>query len=334
MNSPQPYEVLEQDLARWCGRDHVAVCSTGTAALHLALEALALPPGSEVLVPDFTFIACARAVTLAGLTPVFIDCGDDLNIHPPLIEEACFGHNVSAVMPVHVYGRRCDMEAIGKIADWRGLKVVEDMAEMHGVSPYQYSDVACWSFYRNKIVSGEEGGACAFLSGEQAALARKLRSLGYEGGGIWEHLPRGHNYRMTNTQAELIRVSLQNARFNIAEKCRTMRVYDDVIPSEWGFTAPTLSPWMYTIRIPGLGRGRQLRVVDALKAQGIEARPGFYPMSTQKEYRGYRRLGTCRAIGFSNEVVALPIWRTPTDMIDRNTQEEVEKIVRVIRDNL
>src|SRR5262245_15578515 len=103
----EAYQELEQALGRWVGNPNVVVCSSGTAALHLALEALPIPKGSLVLVPDFTMIACARAVTLAGLTPNFIDCGDDLLMDPTAAFLAAPA-DARAIMPVHVYGRRCN----------------------------------------------------------------------------------------------------------------------------------------------------------------------------------------------------------------------------------
>ena len=106
----QPHEQLEQEWAAFNDLDPAGMvaCSSGTAALHLALEALQLQPGSTCILPDFTMIACARAVTLAGLVPVFVDCGDDLLMDMALTPQAC-GEKTSAVMIVHIYGRQQSM---------------------------------------------------------------------------------------------------------------------------------------------------------------------------------------------------------------------------------
>ena len=114
----QPHERLELEFADWAGVKNVVACSSGTAALHLALEALELPRGAKVLVPDFTMVACARAVTLAGLVPVFVDCGEDMLISIDQLEQAVYKLNgeAHAIMPVHVYGRRCHMAAIYQLS--------------------------------------------------------------------------------------------------------------------------------------------------------------------------------------------------------------------------
>jgi perosamine synthetase len=204
----EPYQELEQQWARWNSLDPagMVVCSSGTAALHLALEAMQLSAGSKVIVPDFTMIACARAVTLAGLEPVLVDCTEhDLSIDCDLASSAVRKyHQVRAIMPVHIYGRRCPMNKITGIARCEGLYVVEDLAEAHGILPHPDTDAACWSFYKNKIIHGEEGGAVWFRSEERARHARSLRSLGFTEAHDFTHIPRGHNYRMSNAHASLV----------------------------------------------------------------------------------------------------------------------------------
>jgi dTDP-4-amino-4,6-dideoxygalactose transaminase len=147
----EPYQQFERDFGAWAGVSNVVGCSSGTAALHLALESLKLPPGSSVLVPDYTMVACARAVTLAGLTPVFVDCGDDLLMRPDLLHGgAGFPLTTSAIMAVHVYGRRCDMGRVAEFAEVNGLAVIEDLAEAHGVKPHSFTDAAYGRFYKQQ----------------------------------------------------------------------------------------------------------------------------------------------------------------------------------------
>ncbi len=169
----EAYQLLESEFGRWVGVENVVACSSGTAALHLALESLQLQAGSEVILGDFNMIACARAVTLAGLKPVFVDCCDDLTMDPDLVRSRCEvdGGKAEAILATHIYGRRCDMKEIHSVARDYDLFVVEDLAEAHGVHPHVDTDASCWSFYRNKIVAGEEGGAVAFKCPEVAELA-------------------------------------------------------------------------------------------------------------------------------------------------------------------
>jgi perosamine synthetase len=303
----EPYQRLELEWAAFNGLDPAGMvaCSSGTAALHIALEAFQLPQGSEVIVPDFTMVACARAVTLAGLTPVFVDCGDDLLMDPELIPPARIP-NGSVVMAVHVYGRRSDMERLHQFTyGGRVALVVEDLAEAHGVRPHESTDAACWSFYKNKIIAGEEGGVVWFRDPEHARLARQLRSLGFTDAHDFRHVPRGHNYRMGNLHASSILERSNdfycnpNAldQYTVGFRGKTTKQsrreiegwYDEVCPTDWKMPRRD-AVWVYDLRIPGMSRTTQWLVVDWLNAKGIAARMSFLPMSSQEEYR------TCRFV--------------------------------------
>lgn len=295
-----PYERLEQELQPWCGRENVAVCSSGTAALHIALEALELPKGSEVVLPDFTMVACARAVALAGLVPVFVDCGPDMLLDIDPLEEACSSGRASAIMAVHIYGRRCDMEAINRLASAYNLRVVEDMAELHGIHPHPATDAACWSFYRNKVVSGEEGGCVAFLFEGPTLRARSLRSMGFTDKHDFMHLAGGHNYRLADCLAEKVLASLRRFDAIMFLRRQIEALYDAACPPEWRLP-PRESPWVYDLRIPGLAN--QDEVVKAVSG----ARHAFKPMTIQPEFARCRRVGGINASQLAREVVYFQI---------------------------
>ena len=300
----QLHEQLEKSFGEWIGWRNVVACSSGTAALHLALESLQMPPDSEVVVPEFTMIACARAVTLAGLKPVFVDCKDDLTMDPKLLEKAVT-KNTKAVMPVHIYGRLCDMKAIGKIADRHGLHVVEDAAESHGAKHNYISDAICWSFYRNKIVGGAEGGAVAFLRKDHADKARWLRNMGSTELNNFLHEPRGHNYRMSDLHAADILNSLADVDRNIQKRRQVEHVYRNAI-NRAGLEHCKMPirdvVWVYDIQLPN---GNNQKIVDYLNAQGVAARVSFRPMSQQQEYKQpYRHLNAYR---LSREIIYLPV---------------------------
>lgn len=304
----EPYQLLEQEWAAFNGvpPECMAVCSSGSAALHLALECLCLPPGSEVIVPTFSMIAAARAVTLAGLRPVFVDCGDDLLMDPGLVAEAAERPKVAAILPVHVYGRRCDMAALAPLAEGAGLWLVEDLAEAHGVRPHPETDVACWSFQRTKVVHGEEGGAVAFRLPAHAALARSLRDMGFAPERDYWHAPRGWNYRLANLLAAPIRGSLLAVEASVVARWRLWAAYDAACPVEWRPPVPE-SPWVYPARVPGLTAARQDAAVQALKAAGVAARHGFRPLHLQEEYRACSFVGGGNALRASTEVITLPL---------------------------
>ncbi len=334
----QSYEQLEREIAEWSGMPHVIACSSGTAALHLALEALQLPRGSKVVVPDFMMIACPRAVTLAGLEPVFVDCDERL-----CMADGVWGQAVApethAVMFVHVYGRRCQFPK-----EWdeygASLSIVEDLAEAHGVQPHPQTDAACWSFYKNKIIAGEEGGAVGFRDLKRAALARQLRSLGFTDEHDFTHVPRGCNYRLSNANAELITHNFRpkrETRYNqvdsplwiwkVNKRREAETWYDELCPSEWRMS-PRDAPWVYDLRIPGMMPLRQTELVRALRAAGVEARHAFKPCSQQEEYRYCPVYGSGNAAVASREIVYLPL--TPGQVTRESARRAFEVIRKVV----
>lgn len=303
----QAFERLEREFGEWVDRSHMVACSSGTTALHLALEALQLPLGSEVLVPEFTMVACARAVVMAGLKPVFVDCNDDLLMEPSLCSQR-ITPTTRAIMPVHVYGRRCDMDSIASIAFEHGLKIVEDCAEYHGGTLCDRADASCWSFYRNKIVAGEEGGMISFRDEEHAELARCLRCQGFTPAHDFVHVPRGINARMSNAHAELILRSLGNADAEILRRAAIANRYDEIVPDGWRMPQRDVV-WVYDLILPaGTDMAAKVR---KLNEHGVAARMGFKPMSEQPEFRseGHEHLNAYR---LSRRVMYLPVDQGPS----------------------
>lgn len=283
-------ELHEQLEGRWSDKfgGYCVACSSGTAALHLALEALSIR--GKVAVPDFTMIACARACTLAGATPVFVDCRTDLLIDPNQIPA------VDAIMPVHIYGRGCDMDAIAGL----GKVVVEDLAECHGREPHEATAAACWSFYRNKVVHGEEGGMIRFRESQAANAARRLRSMGMGGKDPYQHLPRGHNYRMSDAHSELVLNSMDEYSATVLRRRKYEAEYTKSIPEYW-VNSHRESPWVFDVRVPGATREEMLAA-----ARASNGRPGFLPMTMQDEYRGQTGPNAAKA---SEEVFYMPLVR-------------------------
>jgi len=302
----EAYEVLEHEWATFCGCPNTVSCSSGTAALHLALEALQLPPGSQVIVPEFTMVACARAVTMAGHVPTFVDCGHYNDGLMDWVKAAnAMTDKTKAIMAVHVYGRKSPSVGIGKDL---GRLVIEDLAEAHGVKQHPQTDAACWSFYKNKIVAGEEGGMVAFKDPAHAALARQLRSLGFTDSHDFTHIPRGHNYRMSNAHAQLVLKSLSWYEENVADRRQIEQWYDEYIPRAWHMPARD-AVWVYDLRISSMTRDKQNTIVNALNSCGIACRHAFKPMSSQTEYylNGIHDITKLNAYRLSREVIYLPV---------------------------
>lgn len=309
----QAFEKLESRWASFNNLDPAGMvaCASGTAALHLAFEALQLPQGSEVVCPDFNMIACPRAIAMAGLNPFLVDCDSSLNMDWEQVLGTTWSTPLlSAVLCVHIYGHRPNMDAIHgeqrMVSNYGDIPVIEDLAEAHGTKPHNRTRVACWSFYQNKIVAGQEGGAVWFRNPEHAALARQLRSLGFTAKHDFMHVPRGHNYRLSNAHAELILPSIDRYTENVYARWQQWEWLQAACPAEWRMPKPQ-APWVFPLRIPGMDYERQGKVVAALQAAGIAARCGFKPMHVQPEFATCRRVGGQEAERASREVIYLPL---------------------------
>jgi len=269
---------FEAEFAAYNEVAHGVACSSGTGALTLALRALGVGPGDEVLVPEFTMIASAWAVTYTGATPVFVDCADDLNIDVARIEER-ITPRTKAIMPVHVYGRRCDMTAIMRLAYEYNLRVVEDSAEAHSVRPV--GDIACFSLFGNKIITAGEGGICVTDDARLAAQMAHLRAMAFSEKHDFIHRKLAYNFRMTNMQAGVALAQLERIDEILAARKRIETHYDEGLEGVAGITRmpPRDVLWMYDL----LADDRDA-LMDHLSRDGIDTRYFFQPMSRQPMY--------------------------------------------------
>lgn len=320
------YESLESELARWIGVEDVAVCSSGTAALHLAIESFQFPNrrrDAEVVIPDYSMVACALAVDMAGMVPVCVDCTDTLLIDPDWIESAITDRTLF-IMAVHTYGRLCDMDSIHEIAKKHRLVVIEDMAEAHGCPPDPRTHAACWSFYRNKVVHGEEGGCITFKKGghNHYKTVRQLRNMGFNEPHDYTHMPRGHNYRMSNVHASLIRDSLRSVDCELLKRRRREDWLNDQCPDEYRMPY-RVSPWVYDFRVPRMTCELQTEIICDLRANGIEARHGFKPITRQRQFRNNRCVGLGKSRKAAQEVIYLPLD-------DSMTQERARVVFQIV----
>ena len=204
-----PYnKKFQKEFAKFCGVKHALAVSNGTAALHLALLALKIGKGDEVIVPDFTMASCGFAVEYTGAKPVFVDAENETwNIDPEKIE-AKITDKTKAIMVVHIYGHPCDMDKIMAIAKKHNLRVVEDCAEAHGATYNgktvgSFGDIAAFSMYANKIITSGEGGAITTNDDEIFERANWLHSLAFDKERKFIHEEIGYNYRITNLQAAI-----------------------------------------------------------------------------------------------------------------------------------
>ncbi|MFH8410977.1 DegT/DnrJ/EryC1/StrS family aminotransferase [Streptomyces sp. NPDC018019] len=269
---------FERSFAEYNAVAHGVACSSGTAALTLALRALGVGPGDEVIVPEFTMVASAWAVTYTGATPVFVDCGDDLNIDVSRIEEK-ITPRTKVIMPVHIYGRRCDMDAIMDIAFQYNVKVVEDSAEAHGVRPV--GDIACYSLFANKIITAGEGGICLTDDPKLAGQLAHLRAMAFTKDHSFLHKKVAYNYRMTAMQAAVALAQAERLDEILEVRRGIEKRYDEGLADVPGITLmpPRDVLWMYDLRAE-----RRAELQTFLAGHSIETRLFFKPMSRQPMY--------------------------------------------------
>lgn len=272
---------------------HSAAVCNGTVALHLALLAVGIKPGDEVIVPTFTYVASVNAIAYVGAMPVFADSLDASWQVDPADIERLITPKTRAIMVVHLYGQPADMVAIMAIAARYGLKVIEDAAEAFGSYIGErhvgtFGDVGTFSFFGNKTVTTGEGGMV--VSNDQAidAKVRKLKGQGLEGGREYWHDEIGYNYRMTNICAAIGLAQLEDADRLLERKREIAGRYRELLAGLplsffWEIEGTTNSFWMNCIAVDAADDRDPLRKV--LAEAGIETRPVFYPAHTMPMYR-------------------------------------------------
>lgn len=290
---------FEEKFAQYCGTKHGVATSNGTAALHLALLALGIGTGDEVIVPTLTFIATANAISYTGAKPVFVDSHPDYwCIDPEKIEEKVTS-KTKAIIPVHLYGHPCDMEPVLGIAKRRHLYVIEDAAEAHGAE-YKgkkvgsFGDISCFSFFGNKILTTGEGGMCLTDDEHLAKRIRILRDHGMNPSKKYWHDTIGFNYRITNMQAAVGLAQLEKLNTFIEKKREIAGWYHKELQDLVENKVVELPPethwaknvyWMYSILIQddfGIDRDE---LMSQLEINGIETRPLFYPAHAMPPYQ-------------------------------------------------
>ncbi len=290
-------KLFEDSFANYCNVKHAVAVSNGTTALHLALVALGLKPGDEVIVPTVTYIATANAVVYCGAKPVFVDVSKyTMNVDPGLIENK-INSKTKGIIPVHLYGHPADMTIINKIAAKHGLWVLEDAAEAHGAEVMgkkvgSMGTCAAFSFFGNKIITTGEGGMVTTNDDELAEKLRLYRGQGMDPKRRYWFSVVGYNYRMTNIQAAIGLAQLECIDISINDRFRVSKLYDDalyelrdeiILPEQATWAKQVC--WMYTIFLKTGNESRRNKIIEALDSLGIETRPVFYPMHHLPPYK-------------------------------------------------
>ncbi|MFA4992233.1 MAG: DegT/DnrJ/EryC1/StrS family aminotransferase [Candidatus Omnitrophota bacterium] len=307
---------FESRWAEYCGQKYgVGVCN-GTAALELAVEACGFPAGSEIILPSFTIISCAQAITRSGCVPVLVDCDPETYCMDVSQIESKITGRTAAIMPVHIYGHACDMDPIMDIAERRGLLVIEDAAEVHGAEYFSkkadawrkcggFGHLACFSFYANKNITTGEGGMVLTSDDRLAERLRGHRNLCFLKSPRFLHEEIGHNFRMTNTQAAIGLGQLERIDKTIKRKIEMARKYSGCLkglplqlPAERKWARNVI--WMYAVllrenrkssawfqdgwrslKTKEFARWPSYKIMKALEDMGVDTRPFFIGMHEQ-----------------------------------------------------
>lgn len=326
---------FEEEFAAYCGAEHCIGCGNGTDALELALEALGVGPGDEVITVSHTFIATAEAISRLGATPVFVDIRPDTQLIDPAAVEAAITPRTRALLPVHLYGQTADLEAILEIARRHGLKVIEDAAQAHGARyrgrrAGSFGDLATFSFYPGKNL-GAYGDAGAITTNDPALADWLRRARDHGRQSKYEHQFLARSSRMDGLQGAVLRVKLRHldawteARRHLAARY-TERLAD--LPGVEPVTvAADCEPvyHLYVVRVP-----ERDRVLADLRSRGIDAGVHYpIPLHLQPAY-AHLGLGagslpeTERA---AREVLSLPLY-------PEMGEEAVDRVVAALETTL
>ena len=323
---------FEEEFASFAGVAHCAGVANGTDALELALRALGVAPGDEVILPANTFIATALAVARAGATPVLVDCDAKYNLVDVDQISKKVGKRTKAVMPVHLFGQVAPMEKLIPLCEHAKLHVVEDSAQAHGAKRHgkgagTFGAAAGWSFYPGKNLGAYgDAGAVTTSSPEVAKKVKALRNYGSEV--KYHHPETGFNSRLDTLQAVVLRAKLQHlAKWNAARRAAA-KVYDELLASLPGVVRPaTLEGnehvWhLYVVRVQGRDE-----VLKKLNAAGVGAGIHYpVPLHLQGAFRhlGHKKGDFPEAEQAAAEMISLP-------MFAEITREQQERVVGELR---
>lgn len=283
---------FEEGIRKYAGAKHALAVSNGTIALYVALKALGIGEGDEVIVPDMTFIATANSVKMAGAEPVLADIDKKtFNISPQSIENA-ITKKTKAIMPVHLYAQAADMDEILKIARKHNLKVIEDAAQ--GIGVYfkgkhagTFGDIGILSFYGNKTLTTAEGGMILTNSTELHEKCWRLKNHGRKEKGIFVHEEIGYNFCFTDLQAAIGIAQLKKLPKILERKKHLNDKYQQLLAGVKEIKFPHIDErgkpahWFTSILIDDVEG-----LVEHLKKNEIQTRRFFYPLHLQPCYKG------------------------------------------------
>ncbi len=312
------------------GSKFAAFAPNGTLGLYLALLAMDLPKDSEVIVPAFTFYASASACVFANLKPVFVDVfKDSLNIDYNQLESV-MNKNVSAIMPIHMYGQSCDMDKIMEFANKHKIKVIEDAAQAVSVKYKNkhvghFGDVGVFSFFSDKIVTMGEGAVLTTNNEELFNTIKLRRNQGRPNAGTFIHPDLGMNFRVTEVQASIGLAQLKKLDKILQHRLEIYDYYQQklngLIDLEFvkQESFSSLAPFRFSFRTK-----HRKEIAQYLELNGVQTRSCFYPLNKQPKFKNYRTLECAVSQDAYDLGICLPVHRSIT-------KKEVDYICEIIK---
>ena len=337
-------ERFEREFAEYIGVRHAVACSSGTAALHVAMRLIGVEQGDFVAVSDFTFVASVNAITYEGGRPLLIDSDRaSWNMDPQVLAEE-LGDRAhrglpmpKAVQVVHILGQPARIEGIAAICGEYGIPIVEDACEALGATWTQgrfagrqvgsVGDIGCFSFNGNKIITTGGGGMITTDSADHASRARHLASQARLPGIAYDHDEIGYNYRLTNIAAALGVAQLELLPEFLEAKRRIARTYDAALKGSPGIELPPRPPWsdpshwLYTVLLSGRHDVREVAL--SLREQGVDARPVWPPIHSLPMYVDAPRRGGEVAADLFSGGLSLPSSTSLTEADQSRVTERV-----------
>jgi len=323
-------DAFEMEFANFVGTQYCIGVESGTAALKVALQAIGVGPGDEVIIPANTYIACAFAVSQVGAIPIMVDVDDAYLMDADSIE-AAITSKTKAIMPVHLYGQAVDIDRILALAKTNGIKVIEDVSQAHGAMHRgkragSFGDVAAFSFYPSKNLGAYgDGGAIVTNDPEIADRVRLLRDFGQRK--KYEHWIIGDNCRLDTVQAAVLRVKLRHLDAWNAQRQRAARLYDERI-REIGLQPPISTNrdghvyHLYVVALP-----ERDRAIASLAEKNIETGV-HYPIPIHLQ-PAYEHLGIERGRFPKTEAAASVILSLP--MFPEITEQQIDRVTNVLQ---
>ncbi len=328
---------FEESFSTHFGPGHSVAVGSGTMAIELALEAVGVSPGDEVIVPNFTFVGSVSPIYRLHAIPVLAPTEPDGWSMDTRKLESLLTHKTKAIIAVHLYGVPCDIKAIMSFANQHGLKVIEDCAEalgatVDGQQVGTFGDVGCFSFFGNKVLTTGEGGVCITQDKDLSELIRLYRDHGMSKDHRYWHKVIGYNGRMTNLQAAVGLGQCERADEMISRRKEISRLYDEVFdttPYLRKYAIPDGVENVCWLKSPVLQAQSNLnrdQLLIELREKGIEGRPFFYPCSSMPAYARFG-LDDPNSIDVASHGFNLPTY---PNLTDSEVKEIAETTVELI----